>query len=226
MVGAEELPDWEKLLTAERHVQALIPGTVLVGGTAAALHAGHRRSHDGDHVLADLRGRFDEVVATLEAVAGWQTERVRRPVLVLGGLDGIPTGIRQLRRTAPLEVETVEGLRVPTLPEMARIKAWLLATRSTVRDYLDLVVLLERLGDEGGVDALNSLDDLYPQPRASVRVEVVERLAAAAPADLPEVEISTYKGLVAPWDRWEHVQARGRHFAERLTRRLLAGEDS
>ena len=60
---AEDLPDWERLLAAERHLQALVPGTVLVGGTAAALHAGHRISLDGDHVLADLVGRFDEVLA-------------------------------------------------------------------------------------------------------------------------------------------------------------------
>jgi hypothetical protein len=33
------------------------------------------------------------------------------------------------------------GLRLPTLAEMARIKAWLLAIRFTVRDYLDTVVL-------------------------------------------------------------------------------------
>jgi hypothetical protein len=219
-----ELPDWERLLAAERHVQALVPGAVLVGGTAAALHAGHRRSQDGDHVLVDLRDRFDEVLATLEAVAGWKTDRVRRPVLVLGALDGIATGIRQLRRTAPLEVETVEGLQVPTLPEMARIKAWLLATRSTVRDYLDLVVLLERLGDGAAVDALRPLDAMYPQPGSSVTVEVVDRLAAAAPVDLRAVELASYKGLVAPWDRWPHVTARGRHFAERLARGLLGGD--
>jgi len=222
--GAELLPDWERLLAAERHVQSLVPGTVLVGGTAAALHAGHRRSHDGDHVLADLRDRFDEVLAALEAVAGWRTQRMQRPVLVLGDLDGIPTGIRQLRRTAPLEVETLEGLRVPTLPEMARIKAWLLATRNTLRDYLDLVVLLERLGDGGAAAALASLDALYPQPRASVTAEVVERLASAAPADLPDVELVSYKGLGAPWNRWEHVETRGRHFAELLARELLGGE--
>jgi hypothetical protein len=217
------LPEWERLLAAERHVQALVPGAVLVGGTAAALHVGHRRSHDGDHVLADLRERFDDVLATLESIAGWRTERVQRPVLVLGGLDGIPTGIRQLRRAAPLEVETVEGLTVPTLPEMARIKAWLLATRNTVRDYLDLVVLLERLGDRGAVTALSSLDELYPQPRASVTGEVVERLTSGAPADLPEVELASYKGLAPPWDRWSHVRARGRHFAELLVRELLGG---
>jgi len=227
MRGAEEaIPEWEKLLAAERHLQALIPGTVLVGGTAAALHAGHRRSHDGDHVLADLRDRFDDVLSALEAVAGWQTARVQRPVLLLGGLDGIPTGIRQLRRTAPLEVEEVEGLRVPTLPEMARIKAWLLATRNTVRDYLDLVVLLERLGEEDAVEALTSLDELYPQPQASVTAEVVERLAAAGPVDLAEVELSSYRGLVSPWTRWEHVGERGRHFAKVLVRDLLGGADS
>src|SRR5213594_16595 len=130
----EQLPDWEQLLAAERHLQYLVPGAVLVGGTAAALHARHRVSMDADHVLEDLRDRFDEVLCTLEAVAGWQTERVQRPVLILGELDGILTGIRQLRRTRPLETEEVGGLRVPTLAEMARIKAWLLATRYTVRD--------------------------------------------------------------------------------------------
>ena len=45
--------EWERLLSAERHLQALVPGTVLVGGTASALHARHRISLDGDHVLAE-----------------------------------------------------------------------------------------------------------------------------------------------------------------------------
>ena len=92
------------------------------------------------------------------------------------------TGIRQLRRTKALETELVGGLKVPTLAEMARIKAWLLATRHTVRDYLDTVVLLERLGNAGAVEALGSLDELYPQESgASPLVEVVERLASAEP---------------------------------------------
>jgi hypothetical protein len=96
-------PDWERLLAAERHVQHLVPGAVLVGGTAAVLHAGHRVSLDGDHVLSDLRDHFDEVLAALETAAGWTTARVQRPVLSLGQLDGVLTGIRQLRRSEPLE---------------------------------------------------------------------------------------------------------------------------
>lgn len=212
----EQLPDWERLLAAERHLQHLVPGSVLVGGTAA-LHAGHRVSMDGDHVLNDLRGRFDEVLVALEAAAGWQTERVRRPVLILGQLDGILTGIRQLRRTRPLETEEVESLRLPTLGEMARIKAWLLATRHTVRDYLDTVVLFERLGEAGVVAALTTFDDLYHQPGgASPLTEVAERLAAAEPSDLPAVDLENYRGLRPPWNEWAHVRARGRHWAERL----------
>ena len=220
----DALPDWERLLAAERHLQHLVPGAVLVGGTAAALHAGHRVSLDGDHVLEDLRGRFDDVLSALEAAAGWQTERVRRPVLILGQLDGILTGIRQLRRTRPLATEEIAGLRVPTLGEMARIKAWLLVTRYTVRDYLDAVVLFERLGDDGALEAMRPFDPIYRQPYASPLTELVERLAAAAPPDLARIDLSTYRGLRAPWNQWSHVFPRGRHFARLLSPLALEAE--
>jgi hypothetical protein len=219
-----DLPEWERLLSAERHLQALVPGAVLVGGTAAALHAGHRRSLDGDHVLEDLRPRFEEVLATLEAAAGWQTARVQKPVVILGHLDGVMTGIRQLRRTRPLETEVVAGLRVPTLAEVARIKAWLLATRNTVRDYLDTVVLVERLAEAAAREAFAPFDEIYRQETgASPLVEVVERLSGATPVDAAAIELRTYKGLVPPWNDWGHLAARGRHWAGVLAAGLLGG---
>jgi hypothetical protein len=218
--------EWEGLLAAERHLQLLVRGSVLVGGTAAALHAGHRVSLDGDHVLTDLRERFDDVLADLEAVAAWRTSRVRRPVLILGQLDGVLTGIRQLRRIQPLETEEIAGLRVPTLAEMARIKAWLLATRFTTRDYLDTVVLFERLGEEGTREALRSLDALYPQPSgASVLAEVVERLGSARAVDEAEIDLAGYRGLQAPWNDWEYVVSRGRAWARILAELLLGGKE-
>ena len=189
--GDTELPDWERLLAAERHLQHPLPGT--------------------------LRDRFDDVLGALEAVAGWRTDRVQRPVLIMGQLDGILTGIRQLRRTQPLETEEVDGLRIPTLAEMARIKAWLLATRHTVRDYLDCVVLLERLDETEVPVAFRRFDDLYRQPTgASPLAEVVERLATAAPSDLANIQLDRYRGLRAPWTDWQHVAARGRFWAQRI----------
>ena len=226
MADEKELPDWERLLAAERHLQALVPGSILVGGTAAALHASHRWSLDGDQVVADLRERFDEVLADLEAVAGWVTDRVRRPVVILGRLDGIMTGIRQLRRTEPLETEVIEGLRVPTLAEMVRIKAWLLATRHTVRDYLDTVVLLERLGEGAAPVAFARFDQIYMQPNGtSPLVEVADRLAIASPSDLPEIDLRTYRGLTPPWNEWTHVAARGRQWARVLAAAVLGGAE-
>ncbi|MEJ5199210.1 MAG: hypothetical protein WHX53_09825, partial [Anaerolineae bacterium] len=91
----DTLPEWERVLSAAAHLQRIVPDAVLVGGTAAAVYARHRLSTDADHVLADLRQRFDQVLADLEAVAGWKTARVRRPVQILGNLDGIETGVRQ-----------------------------------------------------------------------------------------------------------------------------------
>ena len=107
-----------------------------VGGTAAAIHASHRQSLDGDHVLSDLRDRFDEVLARLEAAAGWQTARLQRPVLILGTID--------------------------------------------------------------------------------VLVEVIDRLGRAEPSDQDRIDLSSYRGLKAPWNDWTYLKARGRHFGEQF----------
>ena len=141
------LPEWEALLSSAAHLQRIVPDAVLVGETAAASFAHHRVSVDHDHTLTNLRERFDDVLASLESVAGWKTARVRRPVLILGSLDGIETGVRQLIRDEPLETERIdvagEKLTVPTRAEMLRIKAVLIVKRNATRDYLDFVALSE-----------------------------------------------------------------------------------
>jgi len=120
-MSESNLPEWEQLLSAAAHLQEIPPGATLVGGTAVAIFAQHRLSRDAYHVLPDLRHRFDEVLAELEAVAGWRTARVNRPVLILGSLDGIETGVRQMIPEQPLETQEVAigdvRLVVPTEEE-------------------------------------------------------------------------------------------------------------
>lgn len=65
----DTLPEWEQVLAAAAHLQRILPDAVLVGGTASAVYARHRLSTDADHVVTDLRVRFDQVLAELEAVA-------------------------------------------------------------------------------------------------------------------------------------------------------------
>ena len=136
----DTLPERERLLSAAAHLQRIISDAVLVGGTASALYASHRLSVDADHVLKDLRSRFDAVLIELESVSGWITARTNRPGQILGSLDGIETGIRQLIRQEPLETRQIEyygeSITIPTLSEMLRIKAVLILKRNATRDYL------------------------------------------------------------------------------------------
>lgn len=212
--------EWQRLLQAQRHLQQAFPDLVLVGGTAAALHAGHRRSLDGDHVVGDLREHYEEVLRQLEELAGWRTNRARPPVLILGHFEGVETGIRQLRRSAPLETEKIAGITVPTLPEMIRVKAWLVVTRNAVRDYVDLCALASASG-AGYVRALNGIDHLYPQGSGeSVLRQLCKQLADPRPYDLAEGQrqLAEYRGVQPPWQDWGHVRAVARDMAYTLAR--------
>jgi hypothetical protein len=203
---------WECVLESLCRLQRLLPDPVLEGGTASALYAGHRLSFDHDHVVTDLRQRFDDGLAVLEAVAGWRTARVTRPVLILGSLDGVETGVRQLRRTRPLETTVMRvgnhEVLLPTLAETLRIKAFLCLERNATRDYLDVAALGSHMGIETAVDALWFMDELYPQNSGdpwAVRTQLVMQLAAPPPYDLDSVDLAEYKGVRPPFDRWAYV---------------------
>ena len=205
-------PDWEQVLASAAHLQNILPGAVLVGGSASAVYAEHRLSTDADHVLADLRQRFDQVLADLEAVAGWKTARVKRPVQILGSLDGIETGVRQLIRDEPLEIVQIEymgvKLTVPTEAEILRIKGVLILKRNATRDYLDFVALAEYMGGEKMVAALRPFDSLYPQPNEESALQQLQiQLANPLPYDLEELNLVEYKNLEPRWRDWRTVQA-------------------
>ncbi len=205
-------PDWEQVLAAAAHLQRILPGAVLVGGSAAAVYAAHRLSTDADHVLTDLQQHFDQTLTELEAVAGWKTARVRRPVQILGSLDGIETGVRQLIRDEPLETVQIEYmgqvLTLPTEAEMLRIKGVLILRRNATRDYLDFVALADHLGAEGMIEALRPFDLLYPQPNDESALQQLQiQLANPLPYDIEELNLAEYKNLDPRWCNWQTVKA-------------------
>ena len=206
-----KLPDWDDLLSSAARLQEIVPGAVLVGGTAAAIHAEHRYSADHDHVVVDLREHYAKVLAELESVAGWKTARIRKPVLILGSLDGIESGVRQLIRKEPLETEsiTVDGsrLEIPTAGETLRIKAILILKRNATRDYVDFAALANHLGQDETASALADFDRLYPQPSGESSLQQLHaQLANALPYDLEGTDLSEYKGLAPKWHQWEDVK--------------------
>lgn len=203
------------MLASAAHLQEIVPDAVLVGGSAAAMYAGHRESFDHDHVLMDLSQRYAEVVEAVEATEGWVTS-VRAsspPLTLLGSLDGVEAGLRQLRRVRPLEVEEFDvggrRLRVPTIEECLRIKAYLVVQRNQTRDYLDVVALADRLGATVAASTLSSIDGYYrdrSEGDDSVLTVVVQRLSEPAPRDVRVTEqLASYKGLVERWHDWRAV---------------------
>ncbi|MHB1765118.1 MAG: hypothetical protein ACYCS1_06235 [Gammaproteobacteria bacterium] len=168
------------------------------------MHAEHRFSREADHVLTDLRSRFENVLKELESVAGWKTARVQRPVQIRGSLDGIETGIRQLIRDEPLATTVVNyhGIKVtvPTEGEMLRIKGVLILKRNATRDYLDFVALADHMGDD-------------PARRGSPGIYPWGQRRLAFPYDLEETELSEYKNLDLRWHDWNSVKAACAHIA-------------
>jgi hypothetical protein len=215
------------LLADAALLQARIPSAVLVGGTAAALHAHHRISFDHDHVIENLARHYDTAIATLESIVGWRTERRVRGKLVLGKIHGIEAGLRNRRRSAPLDtiLVTVPGgrtLRVPTVEEMLRIKTFLVVARNAARDYLDVAALSHHLGLQKGARALDRMNELYAEfagEGGDMLSSAVVKLAKPDPYDLTEIDLKEYKGIVAPWNDWRAVADQCRSLAVALLER-------
>jgi len=219
-------PSLDDVLEKAAQLQELVPGAVLVGGSAAALYAHHRQSFDHDHVVVDLAERFDTILENLEALGDWSMGRAQPGRIILGELGGIETGVRQLFRNRPLETAEVEvrgkQLVVPTAPEILRIKAWLALTRNQTRDYLDIAALAEEVGLDEAATVLAGIDDYYAdlnqQPEA-VSTQLIRQLADALPRDIEvTTQLASYKALDPHWHDWSTVKGVLAQLAERMAR--------
>jgi hypothetical protein len=219
-------PSLDEVLEKATRLQELVPGAVLVGGSAAALHAHHRESLDHDHVVADLAERFDAILENLEGLGDWSTARAQPGKIILGELGGIETGVRQLLRSRPLESAEIEvrgkRLRIPTAAEILRIKAWLALSRNQTRDYLDIAALADRIGLGEAAAVLRGIDNYYAdvnrRPEA-VATQLLRQLADPRPRDAEvTTQLASYKALDRRWHDWSTVKAVLADLAQRMVR--------
>lgn len=196
------------------HLQRLVPDAVMVGGAAAILYAEHRESRDHDHVVADLADRFEMVLEAVEEDEGWATNRVTPGKVILGNLDGIEAGVRQMIRKTPLEIATVSvpsggEVTVPTIEEALRIKAFLIVRRNQTRDYLDLAALADRLGVERASSVLVGIDEYYADQADEgdgVASQLARQLSDPKPADASVIDqLDSYRRLRRRWSEWDEV---------------------
>jgi hypothetical protein len=178
-MSESNLPEWEQLLSAAAHLQEILPEATLVGGTAVAIFAQHRLSQDADHVLPDLRDRFDGVRQLI------REQPLETQEITIGGLR----------------------LMVPTEEELLRIKAVLILKRNATRDYLDFAALSERIGPERVKKALALLDQLYPQTSGESAFQQLQvQLANPMPYDLENTDLREYRRLHPTWHDWNRVK--------------------
>jgi hypothetical protein len=78
VLSSEEQEEWNEVIRAGVVAQQLIEGSIMVGGTAAALYAGHRLSRDTDHLLSSLRENFDSVLEKLNEFDEWKLARTQK----------------------------------------------------------------------------------------------------------------------------------------------------
>ena len=109
-------------------------------------------------------------------------------------------------------------MKVPTEAEALRLKAWLVVTRNSARDYADFAGLCGGIPKGELVEALLSLDTCYPQPggEGTVLFQLIRMLSDPKPFDLKRC------AELAP-DSWESVRLRCLEAADLLFDALMLG---
>lgn len=225
MNPADTSQHFQRLLETARQVQGrlLFLPAVAVGGTAAALYAHHRISLDVDFVSPYLRQNFDRVESALREIPGFRVARLRRPVLILGRLGDDEVGIRQLRRDQPLEAIELEGLWLPTLPELIRVKSFVLSDRRAVRDYVDVCALVETAGMANAVCAMQPFARLYEGLTTAGPLTAFAEAAHDLPADTSEVDLREWRALRPEYQDLNRVRAVCEQFALLVIENQAAG---
>lgn len=148
-------PHLEILPSAQRRLWAeftqVPPEFTLYGGTAIALHLGHRQSVDFDFfgnrsfnsaaLQASIPFLRDAFVRQREE--NTLTAVVTREAQVAVSFFGVPN----LPRLAPPRASEDNGLKIASMLDLAGTKASVVQLRSEAKDYLDLYALIT----EGGV---------------------------------------------------------------------------
>lgn len=143
---------------------AVPPEFVLYGGTAVALHLGHRQSMDFDF-FGNLPFDTAKLTATIPFMAAATITR-REPNTLEGIVDrGGPVklsffGVPGLPRLAPPHIAPDNGLQIASLLDLAGTKVNVVQLRAEAKDYRDIDAILR----DGRIDlstALASAQALY-----------------------------------------------------------------
>jgi hypothetical protein len=156
------LPEAQRRLWGEL---SAVPGEfTLYGGTALALHLGHRKSVDFDFFGSraidvpslETEIPFLEGAEVIQRAKNTLSALVERGATVKVSFFGVP----KLPRLAPPVISEDNSLKIASLLDLAGTKASVLQVRGEAKDYIDMDALMQK----GGVSlplALAAAEKLY-----------------------------------------------------------------
>lgn len=117
-----------------------LANTRLVGGTALALHLGHRRSVD-----LDMFGIFDPIVSyrKLLADAGYSVEGAENGTVQSLRVDNVKVDLVNYPYPWMDDVLDEDGVRLAGLKDIAAMKLSAVANRGRKKDFIDVARLLD-----------------------------------------------------------------------------------
>jgi hypothetical protein len=173
-----------------RELSALPDPFVLYGGTALALHLGHRNSVDFDFFareqlnLSQLEGEvpFLKGAKIIQREKNTLTAIVERGDPVKVSFFGVP----KLPVLAPAHIVEENNLKIASLLDLAGTKASVIQVRAEAKDYLDLDALM-RLGAVDLATALAAANALYgPTFNPEVTLKALSYFDDGNLRDLPQ----------------------------------------
>lgn len=118
---------------------AILSETRLVGGTALALHLGHRRSID-----LDFFGTWDESNLQSELESCGRVVRTGGTLrMQFYEIDGIKVDFVTYPYAWIKEASIIDGIRLAHMEDIAAMKLETIVNRGSKKDFMDVAVLLE-----------------------------------------------------------------------------------
>lgn len=168
----------------------------LAGGTAAALHLGHRLSFDLDFFGPDS---FDSssLAGQLADMGQFRLDRIA-PDTLLGELKAVKISFFRYRYALVVEPILALGVRIASLQDIAAMKLDAVSRRGTKRDFVDLFFITQ-----SGL-SMSEVLQWYQRKYAGLDVNlvhVVKSLAYFADAELdpPPQMLVSYS-----WEKTKH----------------------
>jgi hypothetical protein len=156
MMHAEVLPPEQQACLRQLGPAATVEGFHLIGGTAVAIHLGHRQSVDFDWCTQRFPGEPVNFTAQLAGHGVRLTPTSLAHGTVHGAVDGVKVSFLEFR--PPLLEPALDwpeyGCRLAGLADLAAMKLLAVSQRGTKKDFIDVHAI-------GGAMSLRAMIDAY-----------------------------------------------------------------